>query len=56
MEKTFKDLSNTEFRQLLENLVEDEAMDLPTSKFFEALAAIDAAESQSVLELKLIRC
>lgn len=50
-QKTFKDLSNEEFRQLLENLAEDDATDLPESKFFEALAAIDAANQQMVLEL-----
>jgi len=50
-QKTFKDLSNEEFRQLLENLTEDDATDLPDSKFFEALAAIDAASQQTVLEL-----
>ena len=49
--KTFKDLSNAEFRQMLENLAEDEVTDLPASKFFEALAAIDAANPQPVLEL-----
>ena len=51
MDKTFKDLSNAEFREILENLTEDEATDLPSSKFFEALAAIDATNPQPVLEL-----
>jgi len=36
----------------LENLAEDEKTDLPASKFFEALAAIDATNPQSVIELK----
>jgi len=49
--KTFKDLSNAEFRHLLNSLVEDEVTDLPESTFFTALAAIEAAGPQEIIEL-----
>jgi len=49
-QKTFKDLSNEEFHQVLASWADDEATDLPESKFFEALAGIDTAGPQEVIE------
>jgi hypothetical protein len=51
MARTFKDLTNEEFRSLLENLDDEALTDLPDSTFFEALAAIDEAGRQQVVEL-----
>jgi hypothetical protein len=51
-QQKLSDFSNEEFRQMLENLVEDDATDLPVSKFFEALAAIDAETPRKTVELQ----
>ena len=51
MARTFKDLTNEEFRNLLENLDEESLTDLADSTFFETLAAIDEAGQQQVVEL-----
>jgi hypothetical protein len=39
-ERSFEELNNEEFRELLDRMGDDEATDLPAPVFFEALGAI----------------
>jgi len=52
-DRRFGELRNEEFRDLLYQMGEDEATDLPAPTFFEALSALDNAKSrvEKVVEL-----
>jgi hypothetical protein len=48
-DKTFNDLSNEEFDQVLDNILSDDFGDLSEEQFFTALSAIDEEQQEDIL-------
>ena len=48
-DKTFDDLSNKEFDEVLDNILSDDFGDLSEEQFFTALSAIDEEQQEDIL-------